>query len=208
MTTETFVLSEEMVAGPARLRIDVLGGEPRDHVLDDMSFMDYRLADVRIAPEATLPEPDVVWSREGEKGIAYDGRRMTFSGDWPAGPVQKVIVAMLALRMEAVGLHPSHSSAVRYRDRTILFLGGESNHGKSMGPDRGLPPRCKPRLNGDDRDRRGRAGSHGLEIGLPEEADRGNRSGPTRRAPRPASRSSSATCRPGTCTRSRASSTS
>jgi hypothetical protein len=133
MTTETFVLSEEMVAGPARLRIDVLGGEPRDHVLDDMSFMDYRLADVRIAPEATLPEPDVVWSREGEKGIAYDGRRMTFSGDWPAGPIQKVIVAMLALRMEAVGLHPSHSSAVRYRDRTILFLGGESNHGKSMG---------------------------------------------------------------------------
>ena len=74
MTTETFVLSEEMVAGPARLRIDVLGGEPREHVLDDMSFMDYRLADVRIAPEATLPEPDVVWSREGEKGIAYDRR--------------------------------------------------------------------------------------------------------------------------------------
>jgi len=35
--------------------------------------------------------------------------------------------------MEAVGLHPSHSSAVRYRDRTILFLGGESNHGKTMG---------------------------------------------------------------------------
>ena len=40
---------------------------------------------------------------------------------------------MLALRMEALGLHPFHSSAVRYRDRTVLFLGGESNHGKSMG---------------------------------------------------------------------------
>ena len=40
---------------------------------------------------------------------------------------------MLALRMEAVGLHPFHASAVRYRDRTVLFLGGESNHGKSMG---------------------------------------------------------------------------
>ncbi len=40
---------------------------------------------------------------------------------------------MLALRMEAVGLHPFHASAVRYRDRTIVFLGGESNHGKSMG---------------------------------------------------------------------------
>ena len=40
---------------------------------------------------------------------------------------------MLALRMEAIGLHPFHASAVRYHDRTILFLGGESNHGKSMG---------------------------------------------------------------------------
>jgi hypothetical protein len=40
---------------------------------------------------------------------------------------------MLALRMEAAGLHPFHSSAVRYRGKTVLFLGGESNHGKSMG---------------------------------------------------------------------------
>ena len=126
-------LSEEMVAGDARIRIDVVGGEPRDHVLDDMSFMNYRLADVRIAGEVTLPEPDIVWTREGPKDIAWDGRRMTFSGDWPAGPIQKVIVAVLALRMEAAGLHPSHSSAVRYRDLTVLFLGGESNHGKTMG---------------------------------------------------------------------------
>jgi hypothetical protein len=133
MTAEELTLSEEMVAGRARLRIDVLGGEARDHVLDDMSFMNYRLADVQIAPDVTLPDPDIVWRRGGEKEITYDGHRMTFSGDWPAGPIQKVIVALLALRMEAVGLHPSHSSAVRYRDRTVLFLGGESNHGKSMG---------------------------------------------------------------------------
>jgi hypothetical protein len=58
---------------------------------------------------------------------------MTFGGPWPAGPIQKVVVTMLALRMEAAGLHPFHASAVRYRDRTVLFLGGESNHGKSMG---------------------------------------------------------------------------
>jgi len=54
---------------------------------------------------------------------------MTFKGK----PSQKVIVAILALRMEDVGLHPSHSAAVHYRGRTLLFLGGESNHGKSMG---------------------------------------------------------------------------
>jgi hypothetical protein len=130
---ETPVLSEEMAVGPARLRIDVYGGEPREHVLDDMAFMNYRLADVRISPAVTLSEPDIVWHQDGGKDIAYDGRRMAFTGPWPAGPIQKVVVAMLTLRLEAVGLHPFHASAVRYRDRTILFLGGESNHGKSMG---------------------------------------------------------------------------
>ena len=122
-----------MTAGTARIRIDVFGGEPREHVLDDMSFLNYRLADVRISPAVTLPEPDVVWLQDGDKAIAYDGRRMTFTGPWPAGPIQKVIVTMLALRMEAVGLHPFHSSAVRYHGRTVMFMGGESNHGKSMG---------------------------------------------------------------------------
>ena len=122
-----------MSAGPARLRVDVHGSEPLEHVLEDMSFLNYRLADVRISPEVTLAEPDIVWHQDAAKGISYDGRRMTFSGPWPAGPIQKVVVTMLALRMEAVGLHPFHASAVRYRDRTVLFLGGESNHGKSMG---------------------------------------------------------------------------
>jgi len=130
---DTLRLSEEMTAGSARIRIDVHGGEPRDHVLDDMSFLNYRLADVRSSHAVTLSEPDVVWHQDGDKAIAYDGRRMTFTGPWPAGPIQKVIVTMLALRMEAVGLHPFHSSAVRYRGRTVMFMGGESNHGKSMG---------------------------------------------------------------------------
>jgi hypothetical protein len=131
--TSILQLTEEMSAGPARLRIDVHGSEPLEHVLDDMTFLNYRLADVRVEPAVTLAEPDIVWHQDAEKAIAYEGRRMTFSGPWPAGPIQKVIVTMLALRMEAVGLHPFHAAAVRYRGRTVLFLGGESNHGKSMG---------------------------------------------------------------------------
>ncbi len=126
-------LSEELSAGSAKLRIDVYGAEPLTHVLDDMNFLNYRLADVRIEPEVTLADPDIVWHQDAAKGIAYNGRRMTFSGPWPAGPIQKVVVTMLALRMESVGLHPFHASAVRYRGQTVLFLGGESNHGKSMG---------------------------------------------------------------------------
>jgi hypothetical protein len=131
--TSTFHLSEEMSAGPARLRVDVHGGEPIDHVLEDMNFLNYRLADVRVSPEVSLPEPDVTWDREQAKAIEYDGRRTHFGGGWPSGPIQKVIVTMLALRMEALGLHPFHASAVRYHEQTILFLGGESNRGKSMG---------------------------------------------------------------------------
>ncbi len=126
-------LSEEMSAGTARLRVDVFGSQPREHILEDMNFLNYRLADVRISPVVTLAEPDIVWRQTGEKTISYDGRVMHISGPWPAGPLQKVIVAMLALRMESMGLHPFHASAVRYRDRTVMFLGGESNHGKSMG---------------------------------------------------------------------------
>jgi len=132
-TNASLMLSEELSAGPARLRIDVLGGQPREHVLDDMNFLNYRLADVRLVPEVTVGRPDLVWVRDGEKSILYDGHAITFTGPWPAGPLQKVVVAMLALRMEAAGLHPFHASAVRYRDRTVMFLGGESNHGKSMG---------------------------------------------------------------------------
>jgi len=51
-------LREEMAAGAARLRVDVYGPEPREHVLDDLSFLNYRLADVRISPEVTLAEPE------------------------------------------------------------------------------------------------------------------------------------------------------
>jgi hypothetical protein len=125
-------LSEEMAAGPARVRVDVYGGATRDHVLEDMTFLNYRLADVRLEPHPLLRDPDIVWDQEGTKDVTYDGRRVTFTGDWPSGPIQKVVVAMLALRMEAHGLHPFHASAVRYHGKTVMFLGGESNHGKSM----------------------------------------------------------------------------
>jgi hypothetical protein len=126
-------LMEEFSAGPARLRIDYIGAEPREQILEDLNFLNYRLADVQLSPAVTVARPDIVWRADGDKAVSYDGHTMTFTGPWPAGPLQKTAVTMLALRMEAKGLHPFHASAVRYRDRTVMFLGGESNHGKSMG---------------------------------------------------------------------------
>ncbi|HEY7700812.1 MAG TPA: hypothetical protein VIB02_00760 [Candidatus Limnocylindrales bacterium] len=133
MTVDTLQLSQEFVAGPARIRFDVLGSEPVGDALADKDFLDYRLADVQILSEPTLAQPDIVWERDADKSIEYDGQWMTFRGDWASGPIQKVVVTMLALRLEERGLHPFHASAVRFRDTTVLFLGGESNHGKSMG---------------------------------------------------------------------------
>lgn len=126
-------LTEEMSAGSARIRVDVVGSEVPEHVLDNMDFLNYRLAAVQLEPDAMISEPDLIWDRDAAaKSVTWDGRTMRFNGDWAEGPIQKAIVTVLALRMEAEGLHPFHSSAVRYEDKTVLFLGGESNHGKSM----------------------------------------------------------------------------
>lgn len=127
-------LSEEMSAGPARVRIDVIGREVPEHVLENMDFLNYRLADVRLEPRVTLPAANMVWEKDAPRQrVSYADEVLCFEGPWEAGPLQKSIVALLALQMEAHGHHPFHSAAVRYRDKSVLFLGGESNHGKSMG---------------------------------------------------------------------------
>ena len=126
-------LSEEFSSGGANLRFDIYGSQPREHVLDELAFLAYRLASVTIEAPTTRPEPDIVWDQDaGGKSIRYDGKTLFLDGEWFQGEVQTVIVSMLALRMEQLGLHPFHSSAIRYRDRTVLFISGESNHGKTM----------------------------------------------------------------------------
>ena len=100
----TLQLSEQFSACGAPLRVDVYGSTPREHVLDDLSFLNYRLADVVISPDVTVATPDIVWQSDGAKGVSYDGSTLTFTGDWPAGPLQKAIVTMLTLRLEERGL--------------------------------------------------------------------------------------------------------
>ena len=131
--TAVATLSEEIVSGGARLRVDVVGGE-RTRFLDDMAFLEYRLADVSVRPGVVSKDrPDVVWYVDAAiRAVRYRDEQLLLDGPWEQGELNKMAVTMLALQMERAGLHPFHSSAVRYRDTTILFLGGESNHGKSM----------------------------------------------------------------------------
>lgn len=125
--------SEEVCCGDGVVRIDVIGAPQRVHVLDDMAFLNYRLAAVSVRSEIDKTRPDAIWDgAKGEKTISYRNERLSLTGDWSQGELNKIVVSMLTMQMEKSGLHPFHSSAVRYKDKTILFLGGESNHGKTM----------------------------------------------------------------------------
>ena len=127
------VLREEMLSGDGVLRIDVIGADNQEHVLDEMTFLNYRLASVQSRKEIRKSDPDIIWNREkSAKDIRYDGGQLFLDGEWEQGELNKIIVTMLAFEMDKVGLHPFHSSAVRYKGKTIRFLGGENNHGKSM----------------------------------------------------------------------------
>ncbi len=127
------ILREEMLSGDAVLRIDVLGADNQEHVLEEMTFLNYRLASVQSRKEIRKSKPDIVWHKENSaKGIRYEGGQLFLDGEWEQGELNKIIVTMLAFEMDKVGLRPFHSSAVRYQGKTILFLGGENNHGKSM----------------------------------------------------------------------------
>ncbi len=127
------IFREEILCGNGVLRIDVVGADNQEHVLDEMTFLAYRLASVESRKEIHKTEADIIWNRgKSAKSIRYEGGQLLLDGKWEQGELNKICVSMLAFEMEKVGLHPFHSSAVRYKDQSILFLGGENNHGKSM----------------------------------------------------------------------------
>ena len=127
------ILREEFVSGKGVLRIDVKGADSSGSVLEEMTFLNYRLASVQSRKEIQKANPDILWDKEAKvKDIRYSNGLLTMTGAWEQGELNKIVVTMLAFEMDRVGLHPFHSSAVRYKGKTILFLGGENNHGKSM----------------------------------------------------------------------------
>ena len=194
--------------GPARLRVDVYGSEPIEHVLDDMSFLNYRLADVRIEPEVTLrrarhrlapgrgeghrlrrPPDDVqrpLAGRADPEGRRHDARAP--DGVGRAAPVPRLGRPL----PRPDGPVPRRRVEPRQVD----------------GPDRGLPPRRAARVDRDDRHRRDGPGGRRLEGAVPQEAHRGHRArrqGGARARRREVLRRR---CRAGRSTPSRATSTS
>ncbi len=127
------VLSEEILSSGGVLRVDVNGAAGMDHVLENMNFLGYRLGSVSVRSEIKKAKADVVWDRAVQtKSITYTDEQLLMTGDWEQGELNKIMVSMAVSRMDMEGIHPFHSSSVRFKDRSILFVGGENNHGKSM----------------------------------------------------------------------------
>lgn len=127
------VFSEELRSNKAVLRFDVVGGPARDKIVEDRSFLDYRLGSVDVTTEITKKNADIVWNYDTvDKNINYVNGQLVLDGFWEEGELNKIMVSMLANEMDKCGLHPFHSSSVVYKGKCILLVGGENNHGKSM----------------------------------------------------------------------------
>lgn len=124
---------EQITSGPALIRIDVKTAEPMEWILEDTTFLDYRLGKVQRTHQITADKVDLYWDRDtAQKTICFQDDQLRLTGDWAEGELQKILVTLLARRMEEKDVYLFHSSAVHYRGVSILFMGGESNNGKTM----------------------------------------------------------------------------
>ena len=125
--------SEQITSNGVNLRFDVIGGPERNTLVEDISFLRYRLGSVDTSKQITMDSPDIVWNHDTPvKNIRYTGEQLILDSFWEEGELNKILVTMLANKMDMSGLHPFHSSSVLYRGKGILLVGGENNHGKSM----------------------------------------------------------------------------
>lgn len=125
--------SAQLSSTKAAIRFDIIGGPERDKLVEDDTFLNYRLADVKVSADITKEKPDIIWYFDEEpKNIKYGNDQLILSGFWEEGELNKIMVTMLANEMDKRGLHPFHSSSVIYRGKMIFLIGGENNHGKSM----------------------------------------------------------------------------
>ena len=127
------IFSEQLSSNKAVIRFDVTGGPERDRIVEDRSFLDYRLGSVDVTTDITRQRADILWRFDtAQKNIQYKDEQLILDGFWEEGELNKIMVSMLANEMDKLGIHPFHSSSVLYKGKGILLVGGENNHGKSM----------------------------------------------------------------------------
>jgi hypothetical protein len=129
-------VTTELTKLGASARIDAYGGgNEGSSTLADLTYLSYRLGAVKERKNVTKRTPDLIWHRygSGHKTLQWKKQSLVLRGDWTQGELNRITAAILAREFEKKNLHLFHSSATLYREKSILLMSGDSNHGKTMG---------------------------------------------------------------------------
>jgi hypothetical protein len=128
-----YIHTEQLKADKTAIRIDVISNRKTDYILQDMNFLNYRLASVERSLETKISTPDIIWFKdEHNKTADFAGDKVVLKGAWFEGEIQSLIVSYLATRLMQDERYIFHASAVNYKGKTVMFMGGEGNRGKTM----------------------------------------------------------------------------
>lgn len=124
----------EFITVNTRLRVCVISSHNEDWI-NDISFLQYRLGGVKKVKNFKKMFSDIIWYPDVDNvGVDFSQQNhvLILYGNFPSGDIQKFILAMFNMRLQENGKFNFHSTSVRYKDKNILFLAGEENHGKTM----------------------------------------------------------------------------
>ncbi len=128
---------EEIGFNDIRVRLDRYTSERSEtSIIKSPIWLNYRFGNVKFFEDLKKDRPDLVWyaDRGDNKSINYDRAResLVLIGDWKAGEIQKLVLALLVKELGKNDLFLFHGSVVRYRGLNVMFMTGEENHGKTM----------------------------------------------------------------------------
>jgi len=127
---------EEIGFNDIRVRLDRYTQERNEaSVIGEPVWLNYRFGDFRFFEDLKKVRPDLIWyADQGDKSISYDRAResLMLAGDWQAGEIQKIVLALLVKELGKNDLFLFHGSVARYRELNVMFMTGEENHGKTM----------------------------------------------------------------------------
>ncbi len=126
---------EEIGSVDARIRVDIYGKGSVQETLGDTAWLGYRLGNAYFCNKIEKEKPDMIWFADSpNKRIEYIREKdlVVLYGEWAPGELQRLVLCLLVRNLERNNHYVFHSSAVHYKGKNILFMSGETNHGKTM----------------------------------------------------------------------------
>jgi hypothetical protein len=127
-------VASELVKLEASVRTDRYGQGRHGLALADLTYLSYRLGTVTETDRIVKKRPDLIWQETSatDKILLWKQKSLLLRGDWAQGELNRIIVALFAREFEKKNMHLFHASAIRYHGKSLMFMSGEQNHGKTM----------------------------------------------------------------------------